>query len=185
VAGVCAATLIFASVQVFYWVQRDAKLGIDHFAALPLNGDYSWYLDFGGRHVPEIQDLDLFYHNIGHSIEAARKADIVLLGPSFVAYALDPELLRQFGNRHRIKIYNMAFIGMRSGEFSRQVIKRWDLHPKIWIINVDDQFAHFFSPSLTLTLGPQSSPISAVTYSRLRGWLVVASRNMRWRIENF
>jgi cellobiose-specific phosphotransferase system component IIB len=179
VAVICAAIAGVICAAVLGGARRD------HFAALPLNGDYSWYLNFSGRHVPEIQDLDLFYHNIGHSIDEASKADIVLLGPSFVAYALDPELLQQFGERHGIKIYNMAFIGIRSGEFSRQVIKRWGLHPKLWIINVDDQFAHFFSPSMDMSIGPQTTPIAAVKYGRLRGWLAVASRNVRWRVENW
>jgi hypothetical protein len=161
------------------------QLGLDHFAALTLDGDNAWYLDLSVKRVPEIQDEDLFYHNVGYSIAEARTADIVLLGPSFVSYAVDPELLRQFGDRHGIKIYNMAFIGIRSGEFSRQVIKRWNLHPKLWIINVDDQFVHFFNPSLELSIGPRTTPIVTVKDGRLRGWFTVAARNVRWRLENW
>jgi hypothetical protein len=185
VALTLASAVALVFVQVLNLEHLDSRGGADHFAAVPLNEDYSWYLNFGGRNVPEIQDLDLYYHNIGHSIDEAKQADIVLLGPSFVAYALDPTLLREFGERHRIKIYNMAFIGVRSGEFSRQIIERWGLHPKLWIINVDDQFEHFFNPSLTLTIGPRSTPIAATNYGRLRGWLNVASRNIRWRIETY
>jgi hypothetical protein len=156
----------------------------DHLGAVPLSGDYSWYMDFGGRYVSEIEDEDLFYHNIGNSIDDAKKADIILLGPSFVAYALDPELLRQFGKRHGVKIYNMSFIGIRGGEFSREIIKRWRIHPKLWIINVDDQFIHFFSHSLDLSMGSKFQSISVVNYGRLRGWLTASSRNMRWRLED-
>ena len=155
----------------------------DHLGAIPLRGDYSWYLDFGGSFVPEIQDEDLFDHNIGNSIAEAKEADIVFLGPSFVAYALDPDLLRQFGKKNGIRLYNMSFIGIRGGEFSREIIKRWNLHPKLWIINVDDQFIHFFSRSLDLTLGPRTVAIPAANYGRLRGWLAAVGRNMRWRIE--
>lgn len=155
----------------------------DHFGAIPLRGDYSWYLDFGGNFVPEIQDEDLFYHNIGNSIAEAKKADVIFLGPSFVAYALDPEMLRQFGEKNGIKLYNMSFIGIRGGEFSREIIKHWDIHPKLWVINVDDQFIHFFSRTFDLTLGPRTVVIPATNYGRLRGWLAAASRNMRWHIE--
>jgi hypothetical protein len=179
--AVLAGGLVVAVGQALF---GRAAAGPDHFAAVPLNGDYAWYLDFSGRHVPEIQDEDLFYHGIGRSIEAAKMADIILLGPSFVAYALDPKLLNEFGVRHGIKIYNMSFIGLRSGEFSRRVIKHWGLRPKLWIINVDDQFDHFFTPSLTLSIGPQTTPIAAVKYGRLHGWFAVAARNIRWRMEN-
>ena len=161
-----------------------ATRGLYDFAAISLKGNPAWYRDFGGRWVPEIQDEDLFYHNIGPSIAEAERADIILLGPSFVSYALDPDLLRQFGERYGIKIYNMAFIGVRSGEFTLRVIRRWKLHPKIWIVNVDDQFVHFFSSSLVLQFGPQSMPIRPVEYDRLHGWLTVANRNIRWRTED-
>jgi len=180
VAIICSMAIF----TVFEMLELGTKSKADHLAAVPLNGDYSWYLDFGGRYIAEIQDEDLFYHNIGNSIEYAKNADIVLLGPSFVAYALDPELLRQFGERHGVKIYNMSFIGIRGGEFSREIIKRWQLHPKLWMINVDDQFIHFFSHSLDLSLGPHVQSIPVVNYGRLRGWLTAASRNMRWRLED-
>jgi hypothetical protein len=178
--AVLVGALVFAVGQALF----GRAAGSDHFAAIPLNGDYAWYLDLSGRHVPEIQDEDLFYHGVGRSIEAAKMADIVLLGPSFVAYALDPKLLNEFGARHGLKIYDMSFIGIRSGEFSRLVIKRWKLHPKLWIINVDDQFEHFFSPSLALSIGRLTSPIAAVKYGQLHGWFAVAGRNVRWRMEN-
>src|SRR5438445_13871479 len=78
--GVTGAAMIFA------WGVGWPAPARDHFAALPLNDDRSWYRDFafGGWFAPEIQDLDLFYHNIGQSIVEARKADIVVLGSSFV-----------------------------------------------------------------------------------------------------
>jgi hypothetical protein len=158
--------------------------GGDHFAALPLHGDRSWYRDFGGRTKPEIQDMDLFYHNVGESITNAREADVVVLGPSFVVYALDRGLLKAFETRHGIKIYDMAFIGIRGGEFSRRIIKRWNIRPKLWIINADDQFIHFFSSSLDLTLGPKMTSIPPATYGRLKGMLNIAGRNMRWRLED-
>ncbi|GLH77332.1 hypothetical protein SSBR45G_22400 [Bradyrhizobium sp. SSBR45G] len=151
---------------------------------IPRQGDSGWYRDFGGRNIPQIQDQDIFYSNLGGSIEAARNADIVLLGPSFVNYALDRQTLETSPALDRLKIYNMAFVGLRGGEFSRQVIKRWTIRPRLWVINADDQFVHFFSKDLNVTLGPQKQPVEAVTRSRLRGYLTVVGRNLRWRIED-
>jgi hypothetical protein len=157
---------------------------LDHFAAIDLDGDAAWYRDFAGRFAPAIQDQDIFYNNIGGSIAAAKRADIIILGPSFASYAFDRDLLLQFAERHGLSIYNMAFIGIRGGEFSRRIIKRWDIHPKLWVINADDQIVHFFSPSLDLTIGPTRKPIPAAGRSRLRSFLVVAGVNVRWRLED-
>jgi hypothetical protein len=158
--------------------------GRDHFAAYPLNGNQAFYRDYSGRSVPEIQDQELFYHNVGGSIAAARNADIILLGPSFVSYAFEPNALRNFEAAQGHDIYNMSFIGIRGGEFSRQIIKRWNVKAPLWVINVDDQFIHFFSRSLDLTLGPATTGIPATFHSRLRGFLSVAGRNLRWRAED-
>jgi hypothetical protein len=160
--------------------------GLSDFARIPLLDDSIWYRDLGGRSVPEIQDLDLFYHNIGPSVSEAKKADIILLGPSFVLYAIDPNQLRRFGEKHGLKIYNMAFFGVRSGQFSREIIERWSLRPKLWLINVDDAFDHFFSRSRNMWWfgSSHSVPIPPLSYSRAKGWAAVAKRNIRWRLED-
>jgi hypothetical protein len=158
--------------------------GHDHFASTSLNGDTAFYRDFAGW-VPEIQDQELFYHNIGGSVAAAGKADIIFLGPSFVSYALDKTLLRQFEAAHGRHVYNMSFIGIRSGEFSRRIITHWGIKAPLWVINADDQFIHFFSTALDLTLGPATMVIPATRHNRLRGFLSAAARNLRWRAEDY
>jgi hypothetical protein len=158
--------------------------GHDHFASTSLNGDTTFYRDFAGR-VPEIQDEELFYHNIGGSVGAAGKADIIFLGPSFVSYALDKTLLRQFEAAHGHHVYNMSFIGIRGGEFSRRIITHWGIKAPLWVINADDQFIHFFSTALDLTLGPATMVIPATRHNRLRGFLSAAARNLRWRAEDY
>ena len=156
----------------------------DYFSQIARDGASSWYRNFGGRHIPQIQDQDIFYSNVGSSVAAAASADIVFLGPSFVSYAVDRETLRTSPLLDRFKIYNMAFVGIRGGEFSRRAIERWNIRAPLWIINVDDQFVHFFSSDLNVTLGPQKMPIEAVRRSRVSGYLAVVGRNLRWRIED-
>jgi hypothetical protein len=154
---------------------------------IPLETEPGWYRDYAGRRIPEIQDQDLFYHNIGPSVAAARAADIVILGPSFTTWGFDRDRLRQFGETHRLKTYNMSFIGIRSGEFSRRVSERWNIRAPIWIINVDDQFEHFFSrsPDAYLLAGGGTEPIRTLQYSRLHGLLSVVSRTLKWRFEDW
>ena len=159
--------------------------GHDHFASYPLNGDTAFYRNISGRAVMEIQDQELFYHNIGGSVTAAKAADIVALGPSFVASALEQRTLRQFEAVSGHHIYNMAFVGVRGGEFSRRIITRWGIRAPLWVINADDQFIHFFSRSLDLTLGSEILTIPATTHGRIRGYLSTAARNLRWRAEDY
>lgn len=160
------------------WTTRGGLLQI------PRQGNPGWYRDFGGRSIPQIQDQDVFYSNLGGSVDAAKNADIVFLGPSFVSYALDRQTLEDSRPLNPLKIYNMAFVGIRGGEFSRRVIERWKIRPRLWVINADDQFVHFFSNDLNVTLGPQKQPIAAVQRNRLRGYLTVIGRNLHWRIED-
>jgi hypothetical protein len=179
--AIFAVALTLPALILLVWGLK----GHDHFASIPLIGNPDFYRDFGGRAVPEIQDQELFYHNLGGSVDAARKADIIFLGPSFVSYALDKMVLRQFEAAHRHRVYNMSFIGIRGGEFSRRIITRWGIEAPLWVINADDQFIHFFSTALDLTLGPTTTLIPATRHFRLRGFLSVAARNMRWRAEDY
>ncbi len=171
-------------VAAFAVLCNDQGARHDFFSEIVKNGDADWYRNFGGRRLPQIQDEDIFYNNVGHSVAAAKAADIVLLGPSFVSYAVDRQTLQSAPQLGGLKIYNMAFVGIRGGEFSRLVIKRWGIRPPLWIINADDQFVHFFSNDLDLTIGPEKMPITAVQRNRMRGWLTVIGRDLRWRMED-
>ena len=163
---------------------QDSAKSPDYLSQITRDGASNWYRDFGGRYVPEIQDQDIFYSNVGSSVAAAKNADIVLLGPSFVSYAIDRDTLRASTPLSQLKIYNMAFVGIRGGEFSRRVIERWSIRAPLWVINVDDQFVHFFSSDLNVTLGPQKTPVDAIRRNRLRGYLTATRRNLRWRFED-
>jgi len=111
----------------------------DHFAAISPPGQPSWYLNLAGNYVTEIQDQDLFFHDIGRSIDSARRADIIILGSSLVSFAVSEELIRErLDKPYGLNFYNMAFVGVASGEFSRRIIEKYGLHPRLWIINADD-----------------------------------------------
>jgi hypothetical protein len=182
-----AGAFVFSALLVlvaFDLICSDGGARHDFFSEILKDGDSDWYRNYGGRHITQIQDEDIFYSNVGHSVAYAKAADIVFLGPSFVSYALDREALEASAQLHGLKIHNMAFVGIRGGEFSRLVIKRWGIHPPLWIINIDDQFVHFFSNDLNLTLGPEKMPIAAVQRNWIRGWLTVVGRDLRWRIED-
>jgi hypothetical protein len=158
----------------------------DHFAAITPPGKPGWYQDFAGDYVTEIQDQELFFHDIGGSIDAVRQADVVILGSSLVSFALSEDVIRaRLAERYGLKFYNMAFVGVASGEFSRQIIEKYNLRPRLWIINADDGGGggNFFSRNLTRAFGADVRPIPATQHDRMRAYGAVIRRNLRWRLE--
>jgi hypothetical protein len=178
--GVRRYLLLFAGIVLLGMALLGGLVRHDFFSTN--DGDAS-YRDLGGRRIAQIQDEDVFYSNVGDAIASTKTADIVFLGPSFVSFAIDRNTLQSSPLLGRLKIYNMAFIGVRSGEFSRLVINRREIHAPLWIINVDDQVEHFFSDDLNLTIGAVKTPIAAVRRSQAKGYLTVVGRDVRWWIE--
>ncbi len=158
----------------------------DHFAAISPTGKPAWYQNLAGEYVTEIQDQDLFFHDIGGSIEHVRQADVVILGSSLVSFALDGDVVRErLEKPHGLKFYNMAFVGVASGEFSRQIIQKYGLHPRLWILNADDGGGggNFFSRNLTRAFGADVRPIPATRLSYFEAYHQVIRRDLRWRFE--
>lgn len=181
-ASLSLALLFLLLVSSFPASDNAAKS--DYFSQIARDGAAGWYRNLGGRYIPQVQDQDIFYSNVGSSVGATKRADIIFLGPSFVSYAVDRDTIRAARQLSQFNIYNMAFVGIRGGEFSRRVIERWKIRAPLWVINADDQFVHFFSSDLNVTSGPQKVPIDAISRSRLGGYLAVVGRNLRWRIED-
>lgn len=181
VAAVFLAALFIFSGAILPW---NGGAVPDYFSQVARASVPEWYRDFGGRHIPQILDQDIFYSKIGSSVDAVKASDIVFMGPSFVNYAIDRGTLRTDPVLSRLKIYNMGFVGIRGGEFSRRVINRWHIRVPLWVINVDDQFVHFFSDDLYLTIGPEKTPIEAVGRDRYRSFRTVIGRSTRWRLED-
>jgi hypothetical protein len=181
---VCLASvtaLIFGGASFYFGRQE-----VDHFAAISPAGQSSWYQNLAGHYVTEIQDQDLFFHNIGRSIDYARQADIIILGSSLVSFAVNEQVIRdRLEKPYGLKFYNMAFVGVASGEFSRQIIEKYNLHPRLWIINADDGGGggNFFGRNLTRAFGGDVKEILATHYGQMRARYEVVRRNLRWRFE--
>jgi hypothetical protein len=176
-----ATVALFLSL-VAWWLYSP---GQDHIASISLNGDGSWYHNYEVGF--EIQDQEILYHNIGASISNARKADIIFLGWSKLIFGLDWRLFESFEQPHQLKMFNMGLAAISSGEFSLQIIRKWGLHPKMWVINADldyrDIRASFFFNELSPAAFGTGAPARVVNYSRLRALKNVLGRNIRWRIK--
>lgn len=182
-----AAVLALAAVLLGGLAAWLAAQGGDHFSAISRPGDAAWYRDFGGDSVTEIQDQDLFYHAIGRSIDNARQADVIILGSSLVSFALDETVIRtRLEQPYRLKFYNMAFVGIASGEFARQIALRYNIRPRLWILNADDGGGggNFFHRNLTRAFGADVRAIPSTQLGRPGAIYEVIRRNLRWRFED-
>ncbi len=176
------ATLALLFLLIGWWVHDP---GQDHIASIPLNGDGTWYHNYELGY--EIQDHDIFYHGIGNSIHNAQQADIILLGSSHAVFAADWRLFDAFARKYHLKIFNLAFAGIPNGEFALRIIRKWDLQPKMWIIDLlalpGDIKTSFFYPSLQSPAFRTSVLAPVVSYSRLHAFKNVVGLNIKWRLK--
>ena len=174
-------TIALLFILVFWWSYSPDQ---DHTASISLNGDGTWYHNY--EIAFQIQDHEIFYDGIGHSIENAQRADIIFLGTSAVLFGIDWRLSKEFERKHRVKTFNMGFAGIESGEFSLRLIQKWGLRPKLWIIDTDlyqGEIAHSFFYMYMPAGGifGAGSPGYVVKTNWLRAFLTVVGRNIRWR----
>jgi hypothetical protein len=160
--------------------------GQDHIGSIPLNGDGSWYHNYELGH--EISDPEILFDGIGHSIGNAQAADIVLLGTSKLIFGIDWRLFESFERKHHLKIFNMALAGISSGDFSLRVVRKWNLHPKLWVVHTDlyngDLHTSFFFMDMSSAQGfGTSAAARVVNYTRARAFVHVVGRNIRWRLR--
>jgi len=177
-----ASSVTVACVLSLAWLYTP---GQDHFGAIPRDGDTSWFLNYEVGY--EIQDPEILFHEIGHSIENARRADIIFLGSSRILFSLDRQLLEAFERKHSVRMFNLGLAGVQSGEVPLRIIRKVGLHPKMWIINADldvtsDYRSGFFYRTLTgRAVATQAG--RAVDYTRLHALKDVIGRNIRWRLK--
>lgn len=156
----------------------------DHLGSISLNGDGSWFHNYEIGF--EIQDQEIFFNGIGHSIANAQRADVIFLGPSTVLFGIDWRLFEEFERKHHLRMFNMSFAGIGSGAFSLELIKKWGLHPKLWIINAEEYKGDFNNSFFHMSLptgGSFRAPGDAVKTGWLRAYLNVLGRNIRWRFK--
>jgi len=179
-AFVTTAALLAFPVAAFVYTSSP-----DHLGSIPLAGDHRWYYNYEVGF--EMQDPETFYDGIGTSIYNAQHADIIFLGWSKLLFAMNWQLFEDFERKHHIKMFNLGFAGVNSGEFYKRVALKWGLRPKLWVINADrdleDYRSGFFFMELAGGGGAISSVAKVVNYSRLHAYKNVVGRNLRWRAK--
>jgi hypothetical protein len=158
--------------------------GQDHFSSISLKGDESWYASYV-LDEQQIQDPDIFYRGIGHSIDNARQADIVFLGTSRALFALDWQVFEAFAAKHHVRMFNMAFAGVMNGGFSLLLARKWNIHPRLWVIDLYPGPPGDFSTSFFNIDPARSSGFVNATLGKfaLTTRSDVIMRNLRWRAK--
>lgn len=173
--------VLVATLVLFYWPFGSATLWPivqDHPGAI---GTKDWYMNFRRSNTTQALDREVMYHGIGHSMEHARDADIVILGHSMGLFAFDWRLLQEFSKEHGVKIFNLSSGGDTSGEFLLQVALKNGLRPKIWLINADDHEKDFFSDYVSAVAKGEAADV--MSYGLTRALLNTIGRNLKWRFE--
>jgi hypothetical protein len=98
----------------------------------------SYYLAYDrGGHV----DHHVLFHGTDPDVVAnLRESNVLLLGNSRLLFALTRQDLRGFFTRHGLTYYMLAFGHREHDEFPRAIIRRFDLRPRLVIVNADRFF---------------------------------------------
>jgi hypothetical protein len=100
--------------------------------------DPAYYLahDRGGH-----LDHHVIYHGIdAEAIENLKKADVLFVGTSRMMFALRSRVIRPWADAHGISYYALGF-GFREGDtWALELIRKYDLRPRIVVVNVDGFF---------------------------------------------
>jgi hypothetical protein len=137
-SGLVAAT---AAAMTFSPALRGRTLEFAQ-AERPPDDDHYLANDIGGQ-----IDHHVLWFGIDDEVtRRLRAAEVLFLGNSRLMFALRPNLLRPFFADRGISYYVMGF-GFREGDrFPLEIIRRFDLRPKLVIVNADGFFGHVLSP---------------------------------------
>jgi len=96
-----------------------------------------WYL----ASEKDVLDYDVFYHGWWGTPQALRRADVLFLGNSRAMYAFRAEYFQPYLDVLGVRGYNMA-LPSGADAFPLAIIRKYDLHPKVVVVNSDAFFAN-------------------------------------------
>jgi len=90
-------------------------------------GDDSFFVYSTGDELSHL----VLYHNLGDSIENARRADILFLGNSRMPLGLREEVIVSEAEKLGLRVFSLATGHAEKLDFDLALIRKYDLHPKI------------------------------------------------------
>ena len=134
-AGIAAFLTLFAGGSLLMRVARlPAQPTLVARADPP--GGAAYYLGYSRGGVDEYA----LYHDLDGAAAAVRRADVLFLGSSRAMFALPRETLAPFFARRGLRFYVLAFGYNESNVLPEAIIRRYDLRPRLVIVNADPFF---------------------------------------------
>ncbi len=81
-------------------------------------------------------DHTIIWNDIGPSIDNARGADVLFLGTSQMQFAIPSHELRAFELRTGLSTFSLALPFAERSAFALRLIEKFDLHPRVAVVNV-------------------------------------------------
>ncbi len=125
----CAAGAFAAMCALGARLPADLKADAGVWQAIDQLDD-SWRLTYRDGHYA-------FYWNRGGFMDGARRADVLILGNSRTSFAFRRELLQPFGEETGLRFFDLTFYFSEPCLFPLRIIQKYDLRPKLAIINAD------------------------------------------------
>lgn len=113
-------------------VARSERPDADHYLANHVGG----HVD---HHV-------LYFGTDADAVTRMRAAQVIFLGNSRIMFALRPEALRPFFAAAGLPYYVMGFGFSEADRFPLAIIRKFDLHPALVVVNADGFFGGGLSP---------------------------------------
>ncbi|MBF0440625.1 MAG: hypothetical protein HQK54_01855 [Oligoflexales bacterium] len=85
-------------------------------------------------------DHYVLYHNLKPWVQDAKKAEIIFAGNSKTLYAFDIPKFKELMQPINLNLYNLGFQQAEGWGFTKVLLEKYDLRPKILIINGEEFF---------------------------------------------
>jgi hypothetical protein len=82
------------------------------------------------------------YHGLCHTVKYLKRADVLFLGNSRMMYGLRQDQLDRTFQRLGMSYYLLGFGHAEADRFPDAIVRKFDLHPKLVIVNADAYFVH-------------------------------------------
>lgn len=82
------------------------------------------------------------WNDIGGAMQNARRADVLFFGTSQMQFALPPHAVRAFTRRTGLTAYSLALPFAERDEFALALIEKYDLRPRVAVVNVTGFFTN-------------------------------------------
>jgi hypothetical protein len=137
----CVLGLLFAATAAAWATQPGVGRLKSITRAERPSDDYYLAHDHGGH----VDHHVLYFGTDAGALENLRKADVLLLGNSRLMFAARPRVLDGYFESRGLRYYVMGFGFREADRFPLAIIERFDLRPRLVIVNADGFFQNSLS----------------------------------------